>query len=132
MTIALIFACSCKKDQYAEIPNVYVNLYLNINSTLYIELNNVGGWVNLTGGYRGILVYRESTDIFKAYERACPYDPDESGAIIVVDASGLTMSDATCGSQYLILDGSVVSGPATLPLKQYRTDFDGSTLHIYN
>ncbi|MEI6764527.1 MAG: hypothetical protein WCM76_02730 [Bacteroidota bacterium] len=132
LVLFFVGASSCKKDQYKDIPNVYVNLYLNINSTLYMELNNVGGWVNITGGYQGILVYRESTDLFMAYERTCPYDPDVSGAMIVVDTSGLTMSDGICGSRYLILDGSVVNGPATLPLKQYRTEFDGNTLHIYN
>jgi hypothetical protein len=123
---------SCKKDQYSEIPNVYVNLTLDISSTMYIELSTVGGYVNLTGGYRGITVYRSSQYDFVAFERCCPYDPDVDSARVVVDLSGLTLTDAACGSTYLILDGSVVSGPATMPLKQYHTDFNGDDLHIYN
>lgn len=136
-TLLLVFLISlpfggCKKEDYAEIPNVYVNLYLDISSTLYIELASVGGYVNITGGYKGITVYRASTDQFMAYERCCPYDADVSSARIEVDPSGLTLTDSTCGSTFLILDGSPVSGPATMPLKQYRTDFDGDNLHIYN
>jgi hypothetical protein len=122
----------CKKDYYKEIPSVYVDVYLDISSTLYIELSTVGGYVNLTGGYRGITVYRGSIDEFVAFERCCPYDPEVDSARVKVDTSGLTLSDAACGSTYLILDGSVVDGPATMPLKQYRTYFDGDILHITN
>lgn len=123
---------SCQKEAYPDIPNVYVNMYLDISSTLYVELATVGGYVYLTGGYRGILVYRASTEQFMAYERCCPYDADQNSAVITVDPSGLTMTDSTCMSTYLILDGSVVSGPATLPLKQYNTSFNGDDLHIFN
>jgi hypothetical protein len=130
--LLVIFALSCKKDDRPQIPNVYVNLNLDISSTLYIELNSVGGWVNLTGGYKGITVYRMSTDEFVAFERCCPYDPDVSAARVTVDTAGLTLSDAVCGSRFLILDGSVINGPATSPLKQYHADFDGDFLHIYN
>jgi hypothetical protein len=130
--LLIILPCSCKKDERPQIPNVYVNLTLDISSTLYIELNSVGGHVNLTGGYKGITVYRLSTDEFVAFERCCSYDPDVADARVVVDTSGLTLSDAVCGSQFLILDGSVVNGPATAPLKQYRTQFDGDYLKIYN
>lgn len=130
--IISIQGSSCKKEAYANIPTVYVNINLDISSTFYIELNNVGGWVNITGGYRGITIYRSSTDDFVAFERCCPYDADVEAAIVDVDPSGLTLTDTVCGSTYLILDGSVVSGVATVPLKQYNADFDGDNLHIYN
>jgi nitrite reductase/ring-hydroxylating ferredoxin subunit len=133
LAVLLVFIlASCKKDKGPQIPNVYVNLNLDISSTLYIELNSVGGWVNITGGYKGITVYRSSIDEFVAFERCCSYDPDVNAARVVVDTSGLTLTDAVCGSQFLILDGSVVTGPATAPLLQYRADFDGDNLHIYN
>jgi len=48
--VIAIQGSSCKKEAYANIPNVYVNINLDISSTFYIELNNVGGWVNITGG----------------------------------------------------------------------------------
>jgi hypothetical protein len=128
----LLASDACKKDQYANIPSVYVNLNLDISSTLYIELNNVGGWVNITGGYKGITVYRSTYEDFVAFERCCPYDPDIEAARVSVDASGLTLTDTVCGSTFLILDGSVVNGPASMPLKQYYTSFDGDNLHIYN
>lgn len=128
----LIFQSCNKKDAYPNIPNVYVNLYLDLTSTQYVELNSVGGYVYLTGGHRGILVYRISVEDFIAFERTCPYDPDKDCARIEVEPSGLTTVDSCCLSRFLILDGSVLRGPSTLPLKQYRTSFDGSILRIYN
>lgn len=122
---------SCKKDK-DEIPSVYVNFYININSTQYIELNSVGGWVYLTGGSRGIIVYRLSMDEFVALERHCPYQPENSCGIVEVESSGMTLIDSCCGSTFIIIDGSLVSGPATRSLKYYNTSYNGSTLHIYN
>jgi hypothetical protein len=128
----IVIMYSCKKDKGPQIPNLYVSLNLDISSTIYIELNSVGGWVNITGGYKGIIVYRVTMDEFVAFERCCSYDPDVEAARVVVDTSGLTLTDAVCGSRFLILDGSVVNGPATQPLKQYHADYDGDILHIYN
>ena len=109
-----------------------MSFYLNISSTLYIDLASVGGWENLTGGYRGVVVYREASDQFVAFDRACPYDWQTDSAYVSVEPSGLVIKCKSCGSEYLIIDGSVVKGPATYPLKQYNTSFDGLTLHVYN
>lgn len=131
LLLSSTWSCGDKKA-HDSIPNVAVNLYLDINSTMYIELNTIGGWVYLTGGYKGILVYRISVDEFVAYDRACPYDPFETCARITMDPSGLTVSDSCCTSQFGILDGSVIKGPATIPLKRYNTYFDGSVLSVSN
>jgi Rieske Fe-S protein len=88
--------------------------------------------VNLTGGYRGITVYRASQYDFVAFERCCTYDVEVDSARVDVDPSGLSLSCPACGSQFLILDGSIITGPATRPLKQFYTQFDGDDLHIYN
>lgn len=129
---AIMTAGSCKEDPYDEIPDVYVDMWLDISSTMYIELTAVGGWVNVTGGYKGITVYRASMDEFVAFERCCTYDPHTDSARVVVDVSGLSLTCGSCGSTFLILDGSIVNGPAKIPLKQYRTFFNGDDLRIYN
>ena len=120
------------KIQHDSIPEVAVYAQIDVNSTMYIELNTIGGWVYLTGGYRGILVYRISVDEFVAYDRGCPYDPFEQCARITMDPSGITCTDSCCGSQFGILDGSVIKGPATIPLKRFYTYFDGNILTINN
>ena len=121
-----------KKVDHPSIPNVSVNLYLDISSTLYIELSTVGGHVYLTGGYKGIVVYRVSPDEFVAYDRGCPYDPTLACARIEMDPSGITLTDSCCSSNFSVLDGSIIKGPATQPLKRYHTQYDGQVLRIWN
>jgi len=130
LPIGLSQGCKDKDQDY--IPNVYVNLRLNLVSTEYVELNSVGGWVYLTGGYRGLLVFRLSSEEFVVFDRGCPYDPYADCARIDMESSGLTISDKCCGSRFLVIDGSVVKGPATLSLKQYRTSYEGDYLYIFN
>lgn len=129
--VFVLFSPQCKKDE-DQIPNAYVNFYIDVTSTQYIGLNNIGGYVYVTGGVRGIIIYRRSFDEFMAYERDCPYQPSNSCALVEVDNSAVMVVDSCCGSQFLLLDGSIIQGPATTMLKQYQTAFDGSTLHVFN
>ena len=121
----------CKKDK-DRIPDVLVDIYVSPTEPGYTDLNTPGGYVNIVGGSRGILVYRRSLDEFLAYDRHCPYQPSSSCARVKVDSTGIQAHDACCGSTFLLLDGSVVSGPSGLPLKQYQTYFDGTWVHITN
>jgi nitrite reductase/ring-hydroxylating ferredoxin subunit len=129
----VLFACKKKTDtQQPEIPYVTVNFSINPNSTQYLELNHIGGSVPVTGGYRGIIIYRVSETEFKAYERACAYDPTADSAQVRMDVSGLTMTCPKCKSKYIILDGSPYGGPTQWSLKQYRTNYDGTYLYVSN
>lgn len=132
ITLLLPVGACHKTQEHETIPNVAVDIYIDVNSTLYLQLNTVGGWVYLTGGYKGILVYRISDAEFVAYDRTCPYDPHVAESRLEMDLGNLTVLDTVCESRFVIIDGSVIEGPATLPMKQYRTDFDGNILHIFN
>jgi len=132
-SVVALISCSKKnQNQQPDIPYVVVNFSINPNSTQYIELNHVGGYVPVTGGYKGIIIYRKSETEFMAYERACPYDPTADSSQVRVDASGITCHCPQCKSKYILLDGSAYSGPTQWPLKQYRTNYDGTYLYITN
>jgi len=104
---ALFLSLSCKKDNpQPRIPEVYVNFFIDPNSTEYLELNAPGGWVYVTGGYRGILIYRLTVTEFLAFERTCPYDPEAPAARIETEPSGVTVRCPVCNSKYIMLDGS--------------------------
>jgi nitrite reductase/ring-hydroxylating ferredoxin subunit len=130
--VTILFIASCKKDEKDYVPNVYVNFQIDPNSTMYLSLNQVGGWAYVTGGVKGIIVYREDQEVFKAYDRACPYDYDVTGSLVYVEPSGLTLIDSLCKSRYIITDGSVLNGPTTKGLKAYKTSYDGRLLYVYN
>jgi len=98
---------------------------------MYINLNHVGGYEYLTGGYNGIVVYRVSNETFVAFDRACPYD-FKNNCRIQVEPSSITSIDSCCGSRFLLTDGSPFQGPASVSLKQYKATYDGNILHITN
>lgn len=130
-TIICLIACRKDKDQ-TGIPLVSVNITIYTSDPEFFKLNPVGGWEYITGGSRGILVYRAGQDDFKAYDRHCTYQPTNNCGKVAVDNTDIIAVDTCCGSQFLIVDGTVQNGPATLALKEYRTSFDGEKLRIYN
>ena len=127
----MLVGTGCEKDD-DTIPGAIVNIVLSTTHADFNDLNAVGGWIYLIGGSRGILVYRVSIEEFMAYDRHCTYTPQESCALVDVDSSGVIAVDKCCGSKFVLTDGSVVNGPASIPLKQYQTSFDGNLLHIFN
>lgn len=129
-SIALL--AGCEKYQHPTVPNVAVDFTIYPNDPNYAALNHFGGHMYFTGGFRGIVVYRLDQYTFKAYDRACPYDWEDPDSWIWVEESGLTLIDECCGSQFNIIDGTVVNPPASHALKYYRTNFDGMRLRIYN
>ncbi|MFH1320674.1 MAG: hypothetical protein ABII90_08480 [Bacteroidota bacterium] len=133
LLIILVSVLSCKKDKDADVvPNVYVNIYIYMSDPDFVDLNAVGGWVYITGGSKGIVVYRYSMEEFRAYDRHCTYQPSNGCERIEVESSGIIATDPSCGSQFVLTDGSVMTGPASILLKEYQAEFDGSLLHIYN
>jgi nitrite reductase/ring-hydroxylating ferredoxin subunit len=131
LSVAFYFG-GCKKDE-DRIPYVYVDAYVSVSDPNFSALNAIGGWVYITGGSKGILLYRYSTNTFMAYDRHCPYNPNDPCSRVIVDPnSNLLVKDDCCGSVFLITDGSPNSGPATKALLRYQTSFDGNTIHIYN
>ena len=97
-----------------------------------MTLTVVGGYMYFSGGSRGIIAFRNSTDEFNAFDRHCPYEPEESCGILSMESNDVTMKCACCASIFSLYDGSLQSGPAFQPLKKYTTTFDGTTLRIYN
>lgn len=130
---------TCTPQYPPNIPQVQVDITLFLGDPFLVNLQGVGGSVEIPGGSRGILLYRASIDQFNAYELHCPYahtdacgkvHPDQSGLFLVDDSCD---TGAGCGSRFNIINGQVEAGPATYPLVQYNTNFDGqATLRIFN
>lgn len=130
--IAMGLLYACKKENDNGVPIVPVDIYIYTSNPSFINLNAVGGWVYITGGARGILVYRKSISEFMAYDRNCTYNSDDPCAVVYVDLSNIIATDTCCNSMFSMVDGTVLQAPAGLPLKTYYTSFDGNVLHIYN
>lgn len=132
MMLFVVCSSSCDKEGKEQVPNVYVNFMVDINTGQYTDLQIIGGWIYVTGGYRGIILHRSSMEEIVALDRTSTYQPETLGTQIFVEANNLTAADTLNGMRYLLLDGSVIEGPVSTPLKKYRTTLSGSTLHVYN
>ena len=130
--LVLLSSDSCKKENNNTIPYVAVDIYIYTNNPSFFNLNAVGGWVYITGGNRGILIYRKSSTEFMTYDRNCTYQSTQPCATVVVDNTNIIATDTCCHSKFSLYDGSVVQNPAAVPLKAYNNTFDGNVLHIYN
>ncbi|MFD1184847.1 Rieske (2Fe-2S) protein [Pontibacter rugosus] len=131
LVLLAILSTSCKDSSNSPIiPNVPVNAQIQVNSQLYPELRQDGGFAYLPEGYKGIMVIRQNANNYTAFERACPYDPTND-CELEVDQSRLYITDPCCGSQFN-LQGQVIGGPAISALRQYRTSLVASTLYITN
>ncbi|MFY9309771.1 MAG: hypothetical protein WAQ28_12055 [Bacteroidia bacterium] len=132
LTITITTVIGCKKNDDNGVPITGVDIYLYTNNPSFSNLYAVGGWTYITGGVRGILIYRKSNTEFMTYDRNCTYQSSEPCATVHVDATNILAVDTCCNSKFSIYDGSVTQGPAGLPLKAYNNTFDGNVLHIYN
>jgi len=137
--VAFGFAClvvlssnSCQRDNISGIPYVPVNFQLTVANPDFARLQAIGGWVYITGGSRGIIIYRATPDEFRAYDRHCTFQVLD-GCQTTVDNTDVTAVDSDCcSSKFLIIDGAPIDGPANIGLQQYNTQFNGNTLFITN
>jgi len=125
---------SCKKDYTSVVPYVVVNM--DFNPTNYIELNIPGGSAFFpNAGYGGIIIFKDLVDSdnpFYAYDATCT---KEVSSLIRVTANGSGIATCPkCGSQFILFggNGSPIKGPASEPLKQYRTSFIGGRIGVRN
>ncbi len=139
-----IILSACKKkgdDPNSNIPYAYINVTINPNSTLYQELNVIGGWMYypyVNPPSRGLIIYRMTQEQFLAFERTPPVNSNsccdpETGlcTYLLVDDYYPFVYDTCSDMSYQIIDGSPIS-PATIPLKQYNAYYDGMNLYINN
>lgn len=137
----VFYACKKGEDPNSNIPYAYINVIINPNSTMYQELNVVGGWMYypyVNAPSRGLIIYRMTQEDFLAYERTPPINSDlccDPETLIcthlIVDDYYPFVYDTCSDLSYQILDGSPIE-PATIPLKQYLTVYDGLNLYITN
>jgi nitrite reductase/ring-hydroxylating ferredoxin subunit len=147
--IVLTFAItlgSCNKKNDV-IPDVYVDFTLDLYDPQFVDLNAIGGsdtidartnnWGSGAAGYNGngIIVSR-GVDEFFAYDRTCPHDYEVNTLSIKVSIDPKNFAKAVCPKCHttyeLLSFGTPASGPGRYPLKNYRTNFDGRFVRVWN
>ncbi|MGV3630000.1 MAG: hypothetical protein ACO1O6_02290 [Bacteroidota bacterium] len=114
-------------------PSIPFDITIYINLPSYSSLEGVGGWTYVSGGSKGIVVYRKSYDEFVAFDRHSPADDGNCEFPLTTDPDNfLQLNDSCTGAKFSLFDGSPMSG-SEYGLRQYQTYWDGgSGLRIYN
>lgn len=129
--LTLCALAACRDRNNLRVPDVPVNIAINVNQPDFFNLSVPSGWVYITGGSRGIIVFRNSLNEFTALERHSPFEPENNCAVIV-NSDNIIVSDPCSASQWLIMDGTIVNGPTAFPLRTYQTAFSDPMLYITN
>lgn len=133
MLSALLLLGACGDEvPVVDIPQALVNVQINLNNFQYQALQVNGGWVYEPGGVRGLIIYRQSATIYRAFERNCTFEPRNTCARVEVDPSNLFMVDPCCSSTFSFPEGIPTGGPAPAPLREYNTILDGTFLFVQN
>lgn len=131
LTLAIF---SCKKNRNHPVANIPFDISINISLPSYSELQGVGGWTYVTGGVKGIIVYRKSYDQFVAFDRQSPADGGlDCATPLTPDSTNfLQLNDACTGATFSLYDGSPMSN-SDFGLRQYQVAWDGNLMvRIYN
>lgn len=145
-TVIFVLARCAKSNngQQNDVPQVPVNVTVNMNLPQFLPLQSQGGWAYLNGGVKGIVLYHHYDDNFYAMERNCPYQPFDSCAIVTVESNDVFLrcgqyksdNDTTwipcCNSQFSLEAGFLISGPSQYPLTNYRVGRSGNILVVSN
>ncbi|MCC2547424.1 hypothetical protein LJY25_13290 [Hymenobacter sp. BT175] len=113
------------------IPYVSFNEQINLSNQQYSALRADNGAAYTNGGVKGLIIVRQNSSSYLAFERNCPYQPYDACARVRIDPSRLFLADTCCRSQFSLL-GQPQGGPAFRPLRQYATNLSGNILTITN
>lgn len=125
---------ACNKNEQHPVPSVPFDFTIDISLPSYSPLMGVSGWAYVSGGSKGIVVYRRGVDEFVAFDRHSP--ADEEGTCeqpLVTDENNFLQLNDTCNNAtFSLYDGSPISN-SVFGLRQYQTMWDGNHgLRIYN
>lgn len=131
MLLCLLALPACKSEMpESPIPVVFVYEEINLNDIRLQNLQQPNGYIYLDdAGYRGIIVHSDGGGNYRAFDRACPYHPQDPCAQVSMHDSGFYMEDDCCGSTF-DLSGNPTGGPARNVLRRYSTFIDNNYLII--
>ncbi|SDX77135.1 Ferredoxin subunit of nitrite reductase or a ring-hydroxylating dioxygenase [Lutibacter oricola] len=134
IALLLLFSfISCEKNETNDIlPDVKVNLTIDLKLPQYNDLQVPSGWSYASGGIKGIIIQNVGVGNppYKAFERACPnYDCSNP---MTFDGS-LKLTCPCDGNVYSIIDGSPQTSGDTQYAREYRVNVINSfSLNITN
>lgn len=142
LAMLILTNVKCEKIPAENFPYASVSLNVNLLTTpIGVSTGIVCPNSNNTGALgKGILLYNVDGTSYLAYSRLCTNYPKDTAAVNFYGNTGQNLTSGNlvqcpkCKSIFYLTDGSVFSGPAKYPLKQYSVTVsaDGNSLLIQN
>ena len=126
-----LLSCSNTDDPNTILPNIPVSEEVNLRNPSNNALLAVGGWVEILGGIKGIVVYHASLDNYLAYDLACPHLPPSACTKMIIE-DGLTMKCTCDDTKFALALGGAPQSGTQFPARQYRVIKNGDSLIITN
>ncbi len=123
LTPAVITSCTKSNDPGTGNGNTGGKLTINLTDPAYSDLNTSGGFVLISK--QGIIVANTGNDAFVALDSTCTHQ----GCTIGYNKVANNFPCPCHGSVYST-SGTVITGPAPLPVKSYPVSKSGTTLTI--
>jgi nitrite reductase/ring-hydroxylating ferredoxin subunit len=143
--LSLFVLISCNREENDVVPDVYVNFTIDIwdfpnlsvitgsDTVDRLDLRVQSGRAS-AGGYSesGIILYRHDYG-FYAMDMTCPHDFAVNNKVVRVKLDGIFATCPSCQTVYqLPANGIPSTGPGKYYLKNYKTNFDGRFLLVWN
>lgn len=130
----LLTGCKTTNNHPVQPPPFQIEVNLTLPS--YSSLQGISGYAYVSGGIKGIVIYRKSQNEFVAFDRmATTENAIECPSGVEVNEDNFLILDDPCSdTQYSLFDGSIVEGgEVEWGLRGYITQFDGfNTLRVLN
>jgi hypothetical protein len=127
----LVAFTSCRSDSIGPdtLPYVFVNESVFLNSLEAQPLTQRdGAFIYISGGLKGIIVYRQAQGLYTAIERQ---SPGKGNCSVRVDITQAYISDSCAGAQFNF-EGELTSGYTPSNLRRYSVSADNNRIIITN
>jgi len=127
---SVLLSCSDKErnNNNPNIPNYSVNAYLNTSLPTYNGLLYPSNPVYVPNyGAKGIIVMKTGEGTYTAFDAACPNMALTSCTAMTID--GIYAVCSCDKTSYNLFTGL---GGQEYPMKQYRAELSGTSVHVYN
>ncbi len=127
-----LISCSNTEDPNDILPDFPINVPpLILSNPSNNALLAVGGWVEIQGGIKGIVVYHASFDNYLAYDLACPHlQPSACTKMIIID--DIFMKCTCDDTKFALALGGAPQDGTKFPARQYRVIKSGNSLIVTN